>query len=388
MKSQKCLLLSLFAGSLIPAGAVAEWYAGGGVFYAVAEGTAIYDSNIFTNSAEEDSFIFLVSPGIQYIRDAGVVRLEAEAGVVFSYYSTDSDFNSEDPFVELSVLMPFRDEDYPLALRGKAAYIEEVLPDPTVGQRVERSKADIETRADYRFHQYFVGWGAAGYENYDYSANSPGSGLPGAPSTFGNSEVFDVELGGAYRYSANLNVGLSGRLRWTEHDLWDSTDYAVFAVAEGRILPRTTGTIRVGAQHRSFDSSAIEDQWSPYVSVELEWEADENTTWVLAVVSDYQPTSANESVQSRAVSLSLRQQLVAKIDGYVSVVLERLELDDPASTGGERNDDVGRVVVGANYTLTELVSLNGNVSYESRDSTSSFASFDRVVAQIGLRARF
>jgi hypothetical protein len=60
-------------------------------------------------------------------------------------------------------------------------------------------------------------------------------------------------------------------VRWTDHDMWKSTDYAVFAVAEGLLMPRTTGTVRVGGQFRSFDSTYGDDEWTPYVSVSLQW---------------------------------------------------------------------------------------------------------------------
>lgn len=372
---------------MAPASAIAELYAADGVFYVTTDATVVYDSNIFTNSSEVQSVIYLVSPGLHYIRDEGYIRMEAEAGVEFSHFTDRSQYNSQNPFASVLLNMPFRDGDYPLALKGSADYARTVSADPTVGRRLERTTYVFQGRADYRVHREFVTWLSGGYEYYDYQTdlNDPEFNADGT-TEFPGSNVVDLELGGAYQYSTNLDLGLSGRARWTDHDVWESTDYAFFAVAEGQLLSRTTGTVRVGAQFRTFDADLVDDEWTPYVRIELNWDTGETMSWLLAVTSDYQPTSANDSVASRAVSLTLRKRIITKIEAYLTGVVERLELDNP--TAENREDDVLRAVLGAKYTLTELMALNGSISIESRDSSANVATYERLVAQIGLQGRF
>ncbi len=386
MKLQMGHLSLLSATLVIPFEVFGEWYTGGGVIYGLVDADVTYDSNIHTNSSEVQSVIYTLTPGVQYIRDEGYVRLESEAGVVLSHYTDRKRYNSQDPYARLSLLMPFRDEDYPLAARGTVEYADQMTPDPTVGRRVERTLLQAEGGADYRFHEYFLGRMAASYEYYDYEVSSDPDFPPAQGGAYPTSNLAALELGGAYRYSAHLNFGLSGRVRWTDHDMWKSTDYAVFAVAEGLLMPRTTGTVRVGGQFRSFDSTYGDDEWTPYVSVSLQWDVDDNTAFILSAVSDYQPTSANESVASRSLALTLRQQLIAKINGYVTANIQQLELDNPGVAN--RKDDVFYTTLGAEYTLTELASLNGQLNIEWRDSDVESATYERLVAQIGLRLRY
>src|SRR3954468_6758686 len=58
-----------------------------------------YDSNIFLSNTEVDDWIGSLNADVRYIRDSGMVTLEAAAGATAMAFADHSDQNGVDPFI-------------------------------------------------------------------------------------------------------------------------------------------------------------------------------------------------------------------------------------------------------------------------------------------------
>jgi hypothetical protein len=324
-----------------------------------------YDTNIFTNSLEEGDLIGRVKPVLRYIQDSGVIHLEASAGVDMAEFKDFGEQSSQDFITELS-LSGFHRDDSPLTFAVVAGWREETWASEEVGTRIESELLRLAGSADFKTSEKLGLRTTVDFSDSEY-----------ANAFYPDAEDLEARVDMIHYYSEKLQFAFGYRYRDISYDqnFEDQKTDTLIVGAEGQLSGKLTGFIEVGYifQDNDYDDTVL-------YNVGLTWKASEKTNLKLTGGRDNSISLAGENAISTNVTLWLHQNFTDQVSGRAFIGYGEFEREGANS----RNDESYRVGTGLTVNLTESNSLDFNISYEDRESDSSFSNYKRFLISAGL----
>src|SRR5690606_8729259 len=94
-------------------------------------------------------------------------------------------------------------------------------------------------------------------------------------------------------------------------------DHAFTLGLSGKILPKLSGTVRVGYQTRQPNNSIDESHDSLTISGGVTWNMSKQTKVSLNLSKDFTTTSTNVTVDASNISMNIQRSINSKINAYV-----------------------------------------------------------------------
>ncbi|PIE33125.1 hypothetical protein CSA56_13145 [candidate division KSB3 bacterium] len=336
-----------------------------------------YQSNIYRMEDDEESdFITVISPGIHFeypTTQNPAIQAVLDYRADIRIYGNDGD-SSIDPDSELNTV----DQrlgghvQYNLASGWlfKGGYALSITSNPPdfIG----------DTRNDYKQHDLLV---LAGYnfaDRYKIEFQYDGAFRSYDDSEFEVDDIdtHEIKLVGFYRIQPKVSVLLGGDYVTfsRQEPFYDSTEYRGYTGIEYEATESTTGTMKVGAARREFDTDDIDDATDFYVNGEIRSEYAENSFWSLKVFRDY-----HDSTVSDQTAYNGAYYMTTGFGGTITHALATLpnlslsanvllSQDAYPEDNDDREDNKIRGEFGIAYKFYKFVSLGAGYRYDNRDS--------------------
>jgi len=341
------------------------------------DATAEYDSNINSNSDEEEDLIATLFPKALYRFDQGVLFIDAFAGVEFRRFADNSEFDSENLKSRLEVVYPDEEGDRNYKLELDLGFEESTVTDALLQRIVEKESLFGELTGTYFFTDRYLGRAGLRYEDVDTME-----------ADFNDIRTVELPVEFFYRYSDALRLGLGYQFRDTEVEgtvpAANSTDHAAFFAAEGTLSPNVEGDLRVGVQSRDFEEGTFDDRTSVFLEAEVSWALTERSELVLRGGNEFRTSAANQSVEESYGLVSLRHRFDERLGGRVALGYEEREFSSLAGDS-VRNDEEWTALIAADYELiADRLSLNALLSHSVQDSDVTTADYSKTEASVGI----
>ncbi|WP_043589620.1 surface lipoprotein assembly modifier [Geminisphaera colitermitum] len=331
-----------------------------------------YDSNIYTYNGGPGDFIYSAGVVINYTRRAGLIGVDASAGLNLSDFVTHSDENSVDPVFSLELSKSTGRTTGSLTLN--AAHHN----DPDVNTSIRAESWDYGANFAFRYpviERYSV-TGAIGYARTDYLHND--GGLVDLDTFTASTDLFyvlnsrrDIFVGYRYRDSTTSDTG-------------GSQDHAITTGLSGQILPKLNGTIRVGYQRRHYTDSGIDETYDGLTAaISTTWTVSKRLNVTGTLTHDFQTTSTGSTTETTILSIESQY-----------AVNSRLSLNSNLGTGlnqykeGNRRDWYYTAGIGFGYTLHPRLQITGSYQYYQNYSNLSLSEFSRHTFNLGASSRW
>lgn len=334
---------------------------------------ATYDSNVFTNTNEEDDLYFTLNPEIEYTRTAGVLNLGVQTGVELIRFIDFTNQDTEDFYGVLTLSYPNRPGVNPRYLSFDLGWRQKSDVNENLGTRTRSEifstgltfRNNLSARFGYRVMGSFSN---EQFKREDFSELD--IGVIGADAIYIYSDQLEAFVG--YRYRNSQTGGL------TDTGL-SIDDHLLQAGVEGQLSAKVVGRASVGIQNRSF-SNELGDSVRPYGMASLDWTPRERSVITLHAENDFDVAANDRSVDRSSIHLSLDQEIYAglSVEPRLSYAKVRLRRAD----GRTRDDDRYGVGVGLTYELAAGATVGLRLTYLKRQSTEEFFDYGRHMVDL------
>jgi len=333
-----------------------------------------YDSNITASRNGQADMIYSGGVGLKYTRRAGIISVDASAGISTSHFgkSTGDDFS--DPH--------FQGE-----FSAKDSRTSAVLTLSTAR----------ESQADLVAGIRAVSWNSAASFNTRYRVTERYSLASTFGTTWCNYVTNTSALTNLKSYNAGINllytinsardffVGYNFGLQETGRGL-SYYDHSLNVGVEGKILPKLNGSISVGYELQDPHGSKDRSTGSTTEAIALTWSFSRRLKITGDLSQNFSAISTNGSVNTLATSLDAAFSMNPKTSlsgglggGYTRFI-------DAASAG--RRDIYFTWNAGTGYTINSHFTTSLGYVYYQNWSTSSFSDFIRHTITLALNLRF
>ena len=196
-----------------------------------------------------------------------------------------------------------------------------------------------------------------------------------------------TSLMGGYTFSV-VDYGMSEQ---------DSLTHSLYVGADHTIGPRLKGSLRVGAQSRSFDqpvSGMNESDISPYFDSSLSYVLGSKTSvnWNTRYSMDGFDSPSGVASRSFRTGLRLHHEVTGRIGTNLAVHYRRYS-NDGMDEGGplalaDFGEDALDITVGFSYSIHRLLSMTGNYHYTHVESDRMLGSYSRSRYTVGFSSSF
>ena len=342
---------------------------GPGELFADLRATIGYDSNIFTNSAEEDDMIYTFAPSLQYVQDRGLLHLTAVASAAFNEYGDRSDQSGTDFVFGFDLSGMHRIPAPAVMFNLSGNFSDQRVASEEIATRLDVRQYGLDGSLDADMSDKTALRFSAGWQTREFDE-----------AALSDSDDYNGRIDVLYKYSEKTNLKIGYRYRDIDHT---STGYqydTVIAGMEGQLTRKVTGSLELGM----YDGDTI-DGSEFYYSIGVNWATDENTSFSLQGSRDATPSARGASAQQTRLNLSMSQRFTEMLSGTAMVGYGEFERDQ-----GElgRSDDSLYAGVGLYMAVTEYGSVSAGLDYESRDSNWVESNYDRVLLRLTGSYRF
>jgi len=339
-----------------------------------------HDSNVFLNSNQISDWDASLDASANYTRDIAEVSSNASLGFnsdAFARYTSQDDV---DPYAKGS--LTYRPSDEAITT-GSFSYARDTVANQQLNTRTKSNDLNL----DGSFQDLFTG--KVGYR-------LTGAYVDSNYLTAGYADVLDYTAGldAVYVYSPKLTLlaGYGYGESWNRNRTLGEADAAsrnsFYTVgAEGEVAPKVTGTIKVGAEHETFDRSLFNNGSTVFLSTGLNWAAAEKTTVSLNAAENFDLTAVEQSAKDTSFNLGATQALDAQWGIGGSVAYIRADYQG-ARQLGDRLDNTYQVEAKVSYAVTTNVTFQYSIGYDKVNSTVAFSAYDRLLTSVSVAAKF
>jgi hypothetical protein len=341
-----------------------------------------YDSNVFSNSSSGGSMTYTATVGLEYVRRAGWIGVNASVVWTFTEYGSYPGQNFADP--------AFQAEFDKESGRTTGAL--------TLGaQKQNRADVDVNTidsswayvaglTARYPVIDRYSISGSFNYAYTDYADQKLFTNLSQYSASlqlyYILSEERDVFAGYRYRYSESSGVA---------HDV----DHSAFAGVSGRILPGLNGSLQAGYEVRlpyEHDTTHGGTTGGYTLAGSATWDFNRKSSLTGTISKDFGTTATATSIDTLTGQLTYTYAYSAKLSVFAGVGGGETtffgDLGRIYPGGPERQDYTFNYNVGVNYTLNQHFKASLEYIYMRNWSNLSIADFPRDTTTLTLTSRW
>ncbi len=340
---------------------------------------ATYDSNIYSSNRKIDDTILFFTPGVGFIRKAGLLRLNVDAALEIQRFGDNSQHDGENG--KFNTGLVWNDEEgktegsITLGI-NRDAYANTYINDLTVLDRYTFQGNVAHWITEKFGFRLLVDVAEERAKQAGYSDVS--KQLFGADGRYLVSPKLETFAGYAFRTSAT-NDDPEGRTPLS------TQDHRLSVGVKGELSSKINGMIRAGYMLRDFLGSTRSSQNAPFAQASIDWVAREKTSVNLTVNKDFETTAVSQSVNNFETSLGLTQRLTEKLSVTATAGYQHASYVGDET---DRTDDLllGRLVAKYHFNDHFWGSLSATVL--GNDSTLPLADYSRNTYSVSLTAKF
>lgn len=338
-----------------------------------------YDSNIFLNQFRTSDWHTTFTPGLKFVRDAGLIRLDTNAGVAFQRFQRYDTENSSDPFADAS--LRWTQEESNVDSRVSATY-----------RRASQANIDVNTRTRAEDLGGRIFFGHFPAEKLGYHLNAGYNNQNFLLDGMSDIRTRDVSGDVRYHYSTKLDAFVGVGKRWSDTyhvpvflNSFDSEDVSLKVGVEGEILPKVTGQLAAGWVRRSFKNVLGGSQSGALLDTSLTWRPDDEMSVRLLANRDFDTTPVDQSVMRQVTGIETHRQIREKLGitlGYSHAVSRYI------GVGVSRRDSSNIYLLGADYQLTKTWKAGVHANYAATDSNVVVSDYNHFVGGANVSVQF
>jgi hypothetical protein len=369
-------LIVLIVGGIVPlpARALLTFDQGQDQLFATGTLSVAYDSNISANRFGQADTIFSGGAGLEYSRRAGIISVDASAGLSTSHFGkfTSDDFSDPHFQGEFSA----KDDRTTADLTLSAA--RESQADIVSGIRAVSWDDEAGFNTKYRVTDRYSITGTFGYTLRDF-LNAPS--LTNLTTYSAGADLY-YTINSARDFFAGYNFSLQETSRGLSF-----YDHSFNVGISGKILPKLNGTASVGYELQDPHGSTTDRSTGAMTSdVALTWNFSRRLKITGDVTQNFSAISTNGSVNTLASSLDASFSMNSKtsLTGGVGGGYNRFI----GAAADGRRDTYFTWNAGVTYTINDHFTTSLGYTYYENWSTSSFSDFIRHTITLTLNIRF
>ncbi|MCC6416548.1 MAG: outer membrane beta-barrel protein [Opitutaceae bacterium] len=336
--------------------------------------TYTWDSNIYSIRDGASDGIYSASVGVEVIRRAGLIGVNGSVNLDVSSFVENAEENFQNPRFSLEFTKQSGRTTGSLLLSAA----RQSRADSAANLRSESWIYETGLNLKYPVIERYSLSGGVGYSLRDFKDNSM---LVDLATYSANLDLF-------YVYNTERDLIAGYRIRYGETSARNSFfDHAFTVGVSGKVLPKLSGTFRIGYQIRVPNNSIDESHNSLTVTSGVSWNLSKKTKIGLNLSKDFTTTSTNATVDATSIMLHAQHAVNSKVSLSVggSYGINRFL----GRAGGGRIDEFVTFDVGVNYAiLRELLTLNAGYSYLYNWSNFRFSNFERNSITVSASTRF
>lgn len=333
-----------------------------------------WDSNIYSIRGGDSDGIYSASLGVDYARRAGLIAVNASAYIDASSFITNTGENFQNPRFNIELTKQSGRTTGSLILSAA----RQSRADTAANLRNESWSYEAGLSLKYPVIERYSLSGSFGYALRDFKDNT----------TLVDLATYTANLDLFYIYNTERDIIAGYRIRYGETSADNSYyDHAFTLGLSGKILPKLSGSVRIGYQTRQPNNSTDESHSSLTVTSGVSWNLSKRTKVALNLSKDFTTTSTNTTVDASSISMNIQRAINSKINAYAGGAygINRFL----GVNGGGRRDEFVSFDVGVNYAmLSELLTLNAGYSYMYNWSNFTFSNFERNSITVSASSRF
>jgi hypothetical protein len=340
--------------------------------FVTATGELTWDSNVYSNASQASDFYETGRIALDYDRKAGIFSASAGAELAYSHFQRLQTESGFEPSFRAS-LARVRGR---LTGRANVEWREANESDNAANQRTRFREWNGHFELQYPLNHRFSVKATTAYESRDYLD----------PTLFDRkilSEAVDV----FHAYTSKLDLVAGYRVRWSDlPESYNRVDHALMLGANGKILPRLDGSVRIGYQRRIDQTPGARNLDALTASIATWWAPRNWVTFGLQVTKDFSTTATALSADGFNGGLDAKLTTVSQIAVTAGLGYAHYTFYD--KTGLARTDDSVYGRLGVEYPLTKRLKLTATATWLRNSSTFAFADYDRRLLNFGVSARY
>lgn len=333
-----------------------------------------YNSNIDSNAGGASDTIYSAALLLEYTRRAGVISVNGNAGIDFSWFARNSDENFADPHAAVEFIKNSGRTTGSLSLNAA----RESRPDAAANLRAESWNYAANFTFKYPIIERYSISGTAGYTARVFDD---------APAL---ADLTTYHVGADLLYALtrdrDLFAGYSFRNSETSTDTaYD--DQAFTLGIRGKILAKLSGSLRAGYQIREPSRRTIDGGNRGLTAAgALKWTPTKKLSVAGNLTKDVSVSSTDLSTDTLAANLNVQYVLNSKYSVYADTGFGDTRFLGAAAAG--RQDRFFTVGGGVNYAMLTHLKASLGYAYFQNWSTLSLADYSRNTVTLSLSSRW
>jgi hypothetical protein len=369
-------LVALAFGGIVaaPARALITFDQGHDQLFATANFGLSYDTNIATNSTAESDTIFSGGVGLEYTRRAGIISVDANAGVSISRFDKFTGQDFSDPHFQGE----FSAQDDRTTADLTLTADRESNADIVSGVRADSWDESAGFKSKYRVTDRYSLSGSLGYASQDFIDQA----------VLDSSKTYSAGLDLFYTIDSarDFFVGYDFSLQKTSNGV-GYYDHSVNFGIDGKILPKLSGTASIGYQLQDPHGSAGASSTGALTeAIALTWSYSQRLKITGSFSQDFSGTSNSGSVNTIASSLDATYAYSSKTDFTAGVGGGYNRFIGAAANG--RRDTYFTWNAGVDHSFNDHLKISASYTYFENWSTLAFSDFIRNVISLSASIRF
>lgn len=334
-----------------------------------------FDSNVFTRASGKQSTTQTASVSADYTRQAGLLGLNVTVGASSGRFESIRGQDFTDPNIAISLRKRHGRTTGALNLTAG----RESQPDPDVGERTRSWNYTAGLDLRYPVNDRYYVTNLLKFTSRSYLAGDKYADLRHYTDSIALNYVYTSKLD----LNAAYSLGISNSSRDTK-----AYDHSVTVGASGSILPKLSGTIRVGGQRRNSESTIVgKETFDSFTSgTSLKWLFSRKFSLGFDLDVDNAMTatdlSVNRATSGLHASFSLTNKLTARAGASYTV-------SDYLGTAADgRKDETLQFNASFGAALTTRLRTSLGYDYSVNYSTLSAADYERHSVNLSLTANY
>jgi hypothetical protein len=337
-----------------------------------------YDTNIFGNSSESGDSSVVFTPGLSYTRNVGVISTAVNLGVKSIAFNDTNGQDSLDPFLNANFRL---DRAQKGSISSGFTYARTTEANELLLTRTQSDEFRGNGRIDYFYSDKTGVRANVQYRLSDFNT-----------SGFGDVDSYSVGGGLLYRYSPKLTTNLtydyspeSVKNSANTGSNPNSENHRISVGLDGQLRPKVNGNISVGKAYRNFDVGGSADTF--LLASSISWTASAKTSFNLSSSKNFDTSAGAESIRLFAVTLGVKQTLTEKLSISGNVGRQETDIDQvPGPIARADKADIWGLKL--DYLINEHFNASGGVTHRNNTSSLLQADYVRTVYTFALNASF
>lgn len=332
-----------------------------------------YDSNIYAEANGRGDYSLIAQAGAELKRKAGLIAVDFTAKVDVVHYGEFTEEDSVNPNFALTLT---KDSGRTTGSFSVSAY-RETSSDSAVNLRTSSLNYPVSLDLRYPIHQKLYLTSGTEYLHRSYEDNA----------ALVDYTDFSEALDFFYTYSSKLDLLAGYRWRISETSVYGrATDHWFSVGATGGILPKLTGTFRVGYQLRDVEIGNPDDYDHFNFQAGLNWPVMRKLSISLNALRDFGTIATGESVDTSSLSFLAAYTYNTKLQFTSSVSTGRN--DFLGETQNDRRDTFFSWDIGGHYQMNEHFQFGATYVYFRNWSSIPVGDYENHRISVTLSARY